>query len=925
MGAESVWRRFKAQRLGWWSLCVLLTLLGLSLCAELLSNDRPLLLRYHGQWYAPAWVDYPETTFGGDFHTPTDYLDPFIARQIDAPGQWVLWAPNRYGAQTINYFAPSPNPAPPSARNWLGTDDRGRDVLAQLIYGFRLSLLFALALTALGTLLGVAAGALQGYVGGRVDLYVQRAVELWAAMPELYLLIIFSAVFAPSVALLLGLLALFGWMGLADYVRAEFLRNRQMDYVRAARALGVGHWAIVWRHVLPNSLTPVVTFLPFRMSGAILALTSLDFLGLGVPPGTPSLGELLAQGKSAIDAWWISLSTFGLLALSLLLLTFVGDALRDALDPRRSAPVPGAAGEDDASVKPEVACQGACGATTDAALERAGQGRVLLRVRDLRLRLGTRALVDGVCLDLQAGQTLALVGESGSGKTLTALALMGLADGLKISGSALLDGRELLQNSEQDWQRLRGRELALVFQEPMTALNPVLRVGVQLAEALAQRSPGASAAQRQTQVLALLAEVELPEPARIARSWPHQLSGGQRQRVLIAMALAAQPRVLLADEPTTALDASLRVQMLQLIDRLRQRHGMAVLLISHDLPLVRGFADRVAVMTAGQVVEQGPTAAVLGAPQHPYTRALLAAAPTRLVQPLPATALTNSRDAADAADTAPSAHRVLLRVRDVAVAYPGARAGWAFWREPAPFWAVQGAAFDLLRGQTLAVMGESGSGKSTLALAVLGLLRAQGDVLWADGLRWQGRARADRALRQRVQAVFQDPYSALSPRLTVGEIVAEGLRVHAPALAAAQRLQRVRAALAEVGLAGDDVLARHPHAFSGGQRQRIALARALVVQPQVLVLDEPTSALDLSVQRQVLALLADLQRRRGLSYLLITHDVGVVRALAHQVLVMQAARVVESGPAEQVLGAPQHATTRALLAACAPARHAGAD
>lgn len=330
------WARFRRNRLGYWSLLVFCAVVLLSLAAELISNDRPLLVRYQGQFYVPVLQDHAETTFGGDFQTPTDYLDPFIRDQLAQPGNWVVYAPNPYGPKTLNYFAKSPNPSAPSRYNWLGTDDRGRDLLAQLIYGFRVSVLFALALTVTGVVLGVLTGAVQGYFGGKTDLAFQRFIEIWSAMPELYLLIIFSAVFAPSLALLLVLLSLFGWMGLSDYVRAEFLRNRQLDYVRAARALGVGNWQIIRRHVLPNSLTPVVTFLPFRMSGAILALTSLDFLGLGVPPGTPSLGELLSQGKNNIDAWWISLSTFAVLVVTLLLLTFMGDALRDALDPRKA-------------------------------------------------------------------------------------------------------------------------------------------------------------------------------------------------------------------------------------------------------------------------------------------------------------------------------------------------------------------------------------------------------------------------------------------------------------------------------------------------------------------------------------------------------------------------------------------------------------
>lgn len=330
------WRRFCRNRLGLWSLIVFSVLVVLSLAAEVVSNDRPLVVRYQGQTYFPLLKSYPETVFGGDFQTETDYLDPFIRHQFDQPDNWAIYPPNPYGSRTINYFAKEPNPSAPSRDNWLGTDDRGRDLLAQLIYGFRVSVLFGLALTAVGVLLGIAAGAVQGFFGGVTDLAFQRFIEVWGSMPELYLLIIFSAILAPSLGLLLVLLSLFGWMGLADYVRAEFLRNRQLDYVKSARAMGVPNRQIIWRHIMPNSMVPVVTFLPFRMSAAILALTSLDFLGLGVPPGTPSLGELLNQGKNNIDAWWISISTFAVLVLTLLLLTFMGDALRDALDPRKA-------------------------------------------------------------------------------------------------------------------------------------------------------------------------------------------------------------------------------------------------------------------------------------------------------------------------------------------------------------------------------------------------------------------------------------------------------------------------------------------------------------------------------------------------------------------------------------------------------------
>lgn len=333
--AQRAWQRFKANRRGYVSLWLFSILFVLSLGAELLSNDKPIVVNYEGAYYFPLFVTYPETTFGGDFVTETDYLDPFIRDQLSAGDNWALYPPNPYRYDTINYFAQAPNPAPPSADNLLGTDDRGRDVLARLIYGFRISVLFGLALTAIGVAIGILAGAIQGYFGGRIDLFAQRFMEVWGSMPELYLLIIFASIFQPSLLLLIVLLSLFGWMGLADYVRAEFLRGRNMDYVRAARALGVSNRTIMWRHLLPNAMTPVITFLPFRVSGAVLALTSLDFLGLGVPPTTPSLGELLAQGKDSIDAWWLSMTTFVVLVGTLMLLIFIGEALRSALDTRQ--------------------------------------------------------------------------------------------------------------------------------------------------------------------------------------------------------------------------------------------------------------------------------------------------------------------------------------------------------------------------------------------------------------------------------------------------------------------------------------------------------------------------------------------------------------------------------------------------------------
>jgi microcin C transport system ATP-binding protein len=529
----------------------------------------------------------------------------------------------------------------------------------------------------------------------------------------------------------------------------------------------------------------------------------------------------------------------------------------------------------------------------------------LLRVENLGVAFAGKPVVQAVDLTIAPGERLALVGESGSGKTVTALALLRLLDGARITGRAAFDDgergpRDLLALPERELQGLRGGEIAMVFQEPMTALNPLMTVGAQIAETLRLKQALGGAALKNA-ALELLARTGIPDPARRALAYPHQLSGGQRQRALIAMALAGKPRLLLADEPTTALDVSLRGQILTLLSDLQRETRMAILLITHDLNLVRRFAERVAVMQGGRLVEQGAVEDIFARPTQPYTRALIASRPERHVD-----------EREPAPDTPPIAQADGLRV-----SYPTPRPGWRGWFGKDQFVAVRDASFALPPGRTLGVIGESGSGKSTLGQAVLGLLAHQGTVA-IDGRAWQGKPSADRALRRVAQVVFQDPFSSLSPRMTLEGIVGEGLRVHQPELSARQRAERARAALAETGLTEErfpGLLARYPHEFSGGQRQRIALARALIVDPRLLVLDEPTSALDVTIQKQVIDLLQRLQRERDLAYLLITHDVEVVRALAHQVLVLKDGEVVEQGRAAQILTAPQHPYTRQLLAA----------
>ena len=533
-------------------------------------------------------------------------------------------------------------------------------------------------------------------------------------------------------------------------------------------------------------------------------------------------------------------------------------------------------------------------------------GNTLLKVSDLRVAFGGRPVVHGISFDIAAGEKLALVGESGSGKTVSALALLRLVQNAEISGSAVLQGRDLLRMSERELRGVRGDDVAIIFQEPMTALNPLYSVGEQIAEVL-QLKKGLTAGQAKAGVVELLASTGIPEPARRAGAFPHQLSGGQRQRAMIAMALASSPKLLLADEPTTALDVSLRGQILDLLSDLQRQHGMAVLLITHDLHLVQRFADRVAVMERGVVVEEGGVEEVFRAPRHAYTQRLLASRPERHLQDLSATQVSHAA----------------LETRDLCVSYPVPLPGLHGWFKKGAFQAVKQANLRIPRGGTLGVVGESGSGKSTLALAVLGLLPYQGRLI-VSGTDWQEAARLkqEKALRQRIQVVFQDPFSSLSPRMSVEQIVGEGLLVHRPDLSVAQRRQRVELALAEVGLVNDatkagDWLQRYPHEFSGGQRQRLAIARALIVEPELLVLDEPTSALDVTIQQQVLKLLQHLQRERGLSYLLITHDVDVIRAMAHDVVVMRNGEIVERGSCLRLLNHPTHSYTQELVRAAA--------
>ncbi len=538
----------------------------------------------------------------------------------------------------------------------------------------------------------------------------------------------------------------------------------------------------------------------------------------------------------------------------------------------------------------------------------------LLKYEDLSISFGSgrraKFAVKNLDLEIGVGERVALVGESGSGKTLTALAPLRLEpEGAQVSGRILWNQQgahemvDLLSLPMQEIRQIRGREIAMIFQEPMTALNPLFTVGNQIIEAVQIYQPLISKSDSVDAAIDLLKKTGIPEPERRFHSYPHQLSGGQRQRAMIAMALACKPCLLIADEPTTALDVSLRLQILELLIELQEESkddgGMGILLITHDLNLVKHFAQRVAVLNQGNLMEAGPTKQVFDHPSDAYTRALVNSEPSREIAPV--------------MPLAP----VLLKTEDLSVAYPSTQSSW--FQKPLPHKVLRKVSFSLKQGQTIGVIGESGSGKTTLGMAVLGLLGDSAAQVTGDvdvlGNDWQTLKPVERrAMRSSLQVIFQDPFGSLSPRMNVMQIVSEGLDIHFPKLSNAERETRVVDMLREVGIERS-ALTRYPHEFSGGQRQRIAIARALILRPQILVLDEPTSALDVSIQKQVLALLSELQKKYNLAYLMISHDLAVIRAMSHEVMVLKDGKVVEFGDTESLIKNPKQVYTKELFAA----------
>ncbi|MEV0893108.1 dipeptide ABC transporter ATP-binding protein [Promicromonospora sp. NPDC050262] len=827
---------------------------------------------------------------------------------------WTPYDPEHAGAERL---------LPPGAEHWFGTDRFGRDVFSQVMAGAQITLLVGLVAVGIaavvGVPLGVLAGMLQGSGRGRPAAVLMRGSDILLAFPGLLLAIVLGAVYGAGTVTAMVALGIGSIPAFARVARSGTLQVMRADYVLAARAANRGNLAIAARHVLPNIAGTVLVQCSVNFAIAVLAEAGLSFLGLGTPPPTPSWGRMLQESQQFLGvADHLAIVPGVAIAVAVLGFNLLGDGLRDVLDPRLASTGPAAehvAVDAGTGVRHEPD-----GTAAEPALD--------LRGLTVRTQSG-RALLSDLSLRVAAGERVGLIGESGSGKTMTALAALGLLpDGVSATGHVGLAGVDgnLLDRGERALARLRGREISMVFQEPMTALNPLMRVGRQVAEAMTVHGvPHGTASRRAAD---LLAEVGLPDGA--ARRYPHELSGGQRQRVVLAMALANAPAVLVADEPTTALDVTVQRQVLDLVVRLVRDRGAGLLFITHDLAVVSQVCERVVVLLDGVVVEEGPVAEVFAHPRHEYTRRLLAAS---ALEPLAVEAAGPGADGRSAATAgqSPSAPEPLIRVEDVTRTY--ASRGQTVH-------ALRGVSLEVREGQRFGIVGESGSGKSTLLRIVSGLDQATSGRVASAGvdLSPAGTGRAGTApsggargvggptaspdlgdLRAALQLVFQDPYGSLDPRMTVGDIVAEPLlnpanvRDGGPRTAAARR-DAVREMLDAVGLPLD-ATERYPHQFSGGQRQRIAIARALVCRPRILVADEPVSALDVSVRRQVLDLLARLADEYALTLLLVSHDLGVVRHVCDHVAVMHDGLIVEQGPTAQVYDDPRHEYTRRLRAA----------
>ena len=801
----------------------------------------------------------------------------------------------------------------PSAAHWFGTTVGGQDVLSRVVFGARTAVIVIVVAVIISIVVGVPIGLISGYVSGPLDRALVLIMDALYSFPSLLLAIVVSIIIGGGQSgFVTGILAAaisITVVFIPQYFRV--VRNATISvkvepYVDAARVVGARTPRILFRHILSNVAGTLPVIATLNASEAILTLAGLGFLGLGIEPSAAAewgydLNRALSDATNGI--WWTGIFPGLAIVLMVLGVTLVGESLNDVLNPLlRTRSGGGSADELEVAAEFEAAVGSQDLAEPVIVDDRDPKLVATLSLEDLTVRFDTDAgvvrAVNGVSFSADPGEVVAVVGESGSGKSVSTRSVLGLLPSTaQVTGSAKLRGHELLGLGPRALRPVRGDQISMIFQEPSTALNPVYTVGWQISEGIRAHRK-VSRKQARARAIELLDLVGIPEPERRVDSYPHQLSGGQKQRVVIAMAIACEPDVIIADEPTTALDVTVQAAILELLLSLRDRLGTAIVLITHNMGVVADIADRVVVMYRGRVVEEAPVDQLFADPQHPYSRKLLGAVP-RLGAGV-------DRVVA-AAGTAEAADRITLTIDDLVVEFPG-RIG-----QP-PFRAVDRVSLEIRRGEVLGLVGESGSGKSTVGRTAVGLQKPTSGSVMVGGSEISKLSDARlRSHRGRFGFVFQDPAASLNPHLTIAECVAEPLYVQRVGSAAEQRA-KVRKLLDRVQLPGT-YADRYPHELSGGQRQRVSLARALALDPELLVADEPTSALDVSVQARVLELFAELQQELQFACLFISHDLAVVDSLADRVAVMQHGRLVEVGPRQQVLSDPREDYTRRLIAA----------
>lgn len=777
---------------------------------------------------------------------------------------------------------------PGTPGHWLGTDLLGRDILSRLLWGTRLSLAVAAAATLLSAFLGSTIGLLAGYFGKRTDALLMRSIDMLMAFPYLLLALAIVATLGPGLLNALVAIAIVNIPFFARTVRGVTVGLVRRDFVDTARMSGRSELGILLKEVLPNVLPVIVITMATTLGWMILETAGLSFLGLGAQPPQADLGSMLADGRKLLLLKPHLAFLPGIVVFVLVMgINLLGDGIRDVLDPRLSAGVAGRASAATVVSEP-------------------GDGKeesvspALIEVKDLTVAFhgakGNVPTVRGVGFSLAKGGTLGLVGESGSGKSVTALSLLRLLPSPPatiVGGSVVFDGEDLLRASGSRLRALRGNRVGYVFQDPLTSLNPMFTAGDQIAEAV-RLHRACTRREAWQEAVALLDALKIPNAKSRAESYPHELSGGMRQRVGIAMALANRPDLLIADEPTTALDVTVQRVVMDLLRERIAEAGTALLFISHDLALVSELCSEVLVMKGGEIVERGTTKTVLNHPDHAYTRELLACLPS-LDRPAPTY---------EANDEKPP-----LVIHGVGRTFPGRSRGWM---KAAPVvHAVEAVSFEVPTRSVFGIVGESGSGKSTLARMICGLLPATAGSIAYKGRPLTDWMREGRAYRRQVQIVFQDPASSLNPRLRIRTLLEQPLKRLA-GMKADEIDTRLQELLEETGLPAD-ALDRFPHEFSGGQAQRVGIARALAADPEVLVLDEAVSALDVSVQAKILNLLTELQKRKPITMVFISHDLAVVREFCTHVAVLQRGHLVEVGTNEEIFQNPTSEYTRILL------------